>query len=135
MEQSEKKHFMTPISRWLPAFVIMAVIFFLSSRSTSALPDFGFWDLLIKKGGHLIGYLLLGLAYRRAIYEGKRGEWITAVVMALLYAMTDELHQMYTPGRNPSLVDVGIDLSGALMGQWLFHHWGVIKRIVLTGSR
>ena len=40
--------------------------------------------------------------------------------MAILYAMTDEYHQMFSKGRTPSLVDIFLfDNLGALIGLWL----------------
>ena len=41
------------------------------------------------------------------------GAW--AVAIAVLYAVTDELHQGGVIGRHPSAVDVGIDAAGALI--------------------
>jgi VanZ family protein len=38
-----------------------------------------------------------------------------ALGFTVLYAMTDEFHQGFVAGRHPSLVDVGIDATGALI--------------------
>lgn len=101
--------------RWLPALLLMAVIFLLSSTPASRLPHFGTIDLLIKKGGHATGYALLALAYYFAlpprlspVYRG-----VLAFVMALLFALSDEFHQSFVEGRTSSLRDVGIDSAGA----------------------
>ncbi len=67
----------------------------------------------------MFGYALLAAAYLRGLaYASKkgRGAVILAVLMAVLYAATDEFHQSFTPGRNPSPVDVGIDAIGAAVG-------------------
>lgn len=103
------------IFRWLPALLLMAVIFLLSSTPASRLPNFGAIDLLIKKGGHATGYALLALAYYFAlpprlspIYRA-----VLAFVMALLFALSDEFHQSFVEGRTSSLRDVGIDSAGA----------------------
>ena len=39
-----------------------------------------------------------------------------AFACAVAYAATDEIHQMFVPGRGPSVADVGIDALGALAG-------------------
>ena len=103
------------IFRWLPALLLMAVIFLLSSTPARSLPNFGAIDLLIKKGGHATGYALLALAYYFAlpprlspVYRGA-----LAFVMALLFALSDEFHQSFVEGRTSSLRDVGIDSAGA----------------------
>ncbi len=113
----------SPLRRWLPALAIMAVIFYASSTPSRELPQFGVWDFLVKKGGHLGGYALLGAAYAFALQRGPRPTWRevgVAVVLALLYAISDESHQSFTPGRTPSSVDVAIDMAGALTGASLY---------------
>lgn len=93
----------------------MAAIFTLSSLPASNLPFFGELDLLFKKGGHAIGYALLGLAYYYALPPrlavGYR--WVVALLMAILFALSDEYHQSFVQGRTSSLRDVAIDTIGA----------------------
>jgi VanZ family protein len=36
-----------------------------------------------------------------------------------MYACLDETHQIFVPGRGPSLYDVALDSSGALFGRFL----------------
>ena len=55
------------IVRWIPAWLMMGLIFFASSRTASQLPYFGEFDVLIKKGGHALGYALLALTYFSAL--------------------------------------------------------------------
>ncbi len=54
---------MNRLLRWLSALFVMAVIFALSSLPSASLPDYGLWDRLVKKSGHMAGYALLSLAY------------------------------------------------------------------------
>jgi hypothetical protein len=105
--------------RWGPALAMMALIFFASGTSGPEMPSFGILDLLVKKGGHMLGYGLLATAYLRgltAAAKAGRGAVLLAVVMAVIYAATDEFHQSFIPGRNPSAADVGIDTIGAVLG-------------------
>jgi VanZ family protein len=101
--------------RWLPAILLMAAIFFLSAQPASRLPIFGEYDLLIKKIGHATGYALLGLAYYFALPPRIRVgyRWMLALLMAVLFALSDEFHQSFVEGRNSSLLDVLIDTTGA----------------------
>jgi VanZ family protein len=110
---------MLKIFRWIPALVVMSVIFLLSAQPSFVLPDFGWADYFVKKGGHMIGYALLALSFWYALeWKGDR-RWL-AWLLALLYAMTDEFHQMYVPGRNSSIWDVVIfDNLGGLIALWL----------------
>jgi VanZ family protein len=95
--------------------VMMGIIFILSSLPSSRIPYYGTIDTLIKKGGHAIGYGLLGLSYFYALpkrlsrfYRG-----ITALMMAVLFALSDEYHQSFVQGRTSSLTDIFIDGIGA----------------------
>lgn len=114
---------MLKLPRWLPAVALMSAIFTFSSTPSSGLPNYGFWDTLVKKGGHVAGYALLALSYWYWMgFDPKKG-WL-AWLLAVLFAATDEFHQSFTPGRNPSLKDVLVyDNLGALLavllGGWV----------------
>jgi VanZ family protein len=105
--------------RWGPAILFMAIIFIASSTTGSDIPNFGIIDFVVKKGGHLTGYALLGAAFFHAIgrENSARRRWIAiAAILVVLYAVSDEWHQSFTPGRNPSARDVFIDTIGGLLG-------------------
>lgn len=90
------------LPRWLPAALLMLVIFAFSSRPGDDLPSFGGWDYFVKKGAHALGYGLLALSYLHAL---PKRNYKLAWILALVYAATDEFHQSFVPGRNASLVD------------------------------
>jgi len=107
------------IRNWWPAILMMTLIFIASDTSGSDLPRFGIWDFMVKKGGHLTGYALLGIALLRGLTSGgaaSRRQALLASVLAALYAFTDEFHQRFTPGRSASIADVAIDTLGAAFG-------------------
>lgn len=103
------------ILRWGPALIMAAAIFFFSSLPSRELPSFGTWDVLAKKGAHALGYGLLAASVWRGVSWNKKLWWL-AFVVAAAYACTDELHQSFTAGRHPSIMDVGIDSAGAALG-------------------
>ena len=86
----------------------------------------------MKKGGHALGYGLLGLAYLR----GLKGEGhiltprhlLLAWTLAVLYSATDEFHQSFTPGRTPAVTDVLIDSVGAAVALFLAGRYYKDKR-------
>jgi len=118
----------TQISKWLPALLMMLVIFLFSAQPASELLVFSWADSIIKKGGHMIGYALLALSYWRAFDFKEEKRWL-AWLLAVLYAVTDELHQSFVPGRYPSIWDVVIfDNLGALISLWLANRYGKQKR-------
>ncbi len=112
---------------WLPAVLMMLAIFGFSSIPSSEMPNFGSGDLVVKKGGHVLGYGLLALAYWGGLRFDKRRWWL-ALLFALIYAASDEFHQAFVPGRHPSWVDaLVIDGSGAATALGLTY-WVRLKR-------
>jgi VanZ family protein len=92
----------------------MGTIYLFSAIPSAELPDFRWADFVVKKGGHAIGYGLLALSYWRGLGMKKGRMWL-ACMLATMYAITDEFHQTYTPGRNASVLDVLIDSLGAVL--------------------
>jgi len=114
--------------RWGPALVVMLLIFLASETPGNDLPEFGKIDLGVKKGGHMTGYALLSMACLHGLTDRNRAtryRVALAVSLVILYAITDEFHQTFTPGRNASIIDVGIDAIGAILGVLL---WMAIRR-------
>lgn len=104
------------ILRWSPAFLIAIVIFGLSSIPSQEMPSFGLWDTIVKKGAHMLGYAVLALAIWFALGFDKSRWWL-ALTLAVFYALTDEYHQSFVPGRHSSLVDAfGFDGVGSALG-------------------
>lgn len=101
--------------RWIPSILIMAIIFILSSVPSREMPSFGFWDTAVKKSGHFIGYGLLALSYWYSMRWNGKKVWLV-VLITMLYAISDEFHQSFIPGRRASLVDIFLyDTAGAVM--------------------
>lgn len=44
-----------------------------------------------------------------------------AVLLPLAYAFSDEIHQLFVPGREGKFLDVGVDLVGILLAVLFFH--------------
>jgi VanZ family protein len=122
----------TPVvTSWGPALIVMAIIFLLSNTPGSKLPNLGVWDTLFKKGAHMTGYALLAMSCARGIGKADKKAIITAWLLAIMYAATDEFHQSFIPGRHPSPLDVGIDGVGAFIGLLLLAKSNLIQQIVI----
>jgi VanZ family protein len=107
------------ILRFGPLLAIMAIIFTASDTPGTELPSFGIWDMLAKKGGHMIGYALFAAACHHALANNKssaRIYYLIAFFLTVLYAATDEWHQSFTPERSPAIKDVCIDAAGGFIG-------------------
>ena len=120
------------VHAWLPAAVIAAVIFGLSSVPGLAVAD-GLWDTVTRKGAHLTIYAALAVACVRGLRaHGVRGDaaLVGALTLAVLYAVSDELHQSTVPERAGTVTDVGIDTVGAVAGLLLVRRSARVRRVV-----
>lgn len=98
------------LGAWLPVALWAALIFAVSSIPSLG-TGLGTWDLLLRKAAHMAEYAILAVLLARAL--GSAG-W--AFVVAVAYAVSDELHQSFVAGRAGRPLDVAIDAIGALAG-------------------
>lgn len=120
--------------KWVPALVVMGSIFWFSAQPAEQLPVFSWADRIVKKAGHVIGYALLALSYWYALDMAKNKRWLVWFFV-ILYALTDEYHQSFVPGRHASIWDVLVfDNIGALLSLWLTS-WYLNKRQKRPGNK
>jgi VanZ family protein len=74
-------------------------------------------DFVVRKAGHMTVFGILALLIWRALATTTQVPLsaIAAIAVAILYAITDELHQGAVNGRHASPIDVGIDAVGAIV--------------------
>jgi VanZ family protein len=81
--------------------------------------DIESFNHIIRKNAHFFAYLVLGVlvmnAIRRSGVHGYRSVLITLGI-CVLYAISDELHQLFVLGRGGQVKDVIIDSAGASVG-------------------
>lgn len=70
----------------------------------------------IRKMAHATEYTLLGFLLMGALNYRKK--W--AAVIGILYAASDEFHQLFVPGRSGQITDVLIDSVGVILGILMF---------------
>ncbi len=97
--------------RYIPTLIWMGIIFFFSSQNTTGIEPTFTSRFIFFKSLHLLEYAALFLLN---YYATKKT--IPSVFLGYLYALTDELHQSFTPGRTPKLTDTFIDLVGLCLG-------------------
>jgi VanZ family protein len=95
---------------WAPVVAWAAVIFALSSISDLG-TGLGTWDLILRKIAHAGEFALLGALLARALRDDR-----LALGAGIAYALSDELHQHFVPGRVGSPLDVAIDSVGVALG-------------------
>lgn len=111
---------------WGPVFLWSVVIFTFSSHPTGTASQFYWNDFLLKKTAHVLEYMFLTtLLYRALSVNYSKGRALKySVMLAIVYAATDEIHQGFTPGREPTLRDVGFDTIGALLAAYTI--WNIL---------
>ncbi|ALS77920.1 VanZ family protein [Planococcus kocurii] len=146
---------------WIAALFWMAVIFYLSHQPGSASSNLSsgvvtaLLDLInliapqvelnvetfhtfIRKNAHFFAYFLLGLlslnAWRSSGFTGLK-QLILGLGMCILFATTDEIHQLFIEGRSGEVRDVMIDSAGATLGVLIYslfgYLWGSMKEKTL----
>jgi VanZ family protein len=72
-------------------------------------------NLSVRKLGHVIGYGVLSLLNSRALLGRRRP---LAIILAVVVAIIDEVHQSTIPTRTGSPLDVLLDTAAATVAQW-----------------
>lgn len=73
-------------------------------------------DSAIRKCAHFAEYGCLAVLLFLILHSYGRGWWWLPWLLATLYAVTDEIHQLYSPGRSCQVKDILVDSLGALTG-------------------
>ena len=110
------------------------VLFFLSSLSYSDLSSFTFSFPLNDKVMHLTLYSVLGgtLQYGHLKSNSSCPHW-TLITIGIIYGVSDEWHQSFVPGRNPSSADLLADVIGVFLGYVLT--WWLLTKNRFKGVR
>ena len=137
-----QQHNWIKIISWMAVTGWMAVIFYLShqpaedsnalSRGVTEmiiafiegiLPDTDLdlrgLNYYVRKNAHFIAYFILSVltmnAFGRSGVKGRK-RILRTMLICVLYAITDEIHQLFIPGRAGQVKDVLIDSLGAATG-------------------
>lgn len=109
------------LSLWMPVAAYLAFIGFTSAQESVPGAEL-FWDKLL----HVVGYAPLAFLALRAFHGGveapRPGPTIAAGVLVTVWAISDEVHQAFVPGRSSDVRDVVADVVGfalAVFVQWL----------------
>ncbi len=131
---------------WIIVVLYLAVIFYFSNQDATKshitssrfleyldfliifVPDFvkNFASLIFDSAeavlrtiAHFMEYLILALIFYKAVFASGvklRKSMLVTFVFCLLYAISDEIHQLFVPGRAFQITDILIDTLGASVG-------------------
>lgn len=77
----------------------------------------------VRKAAHFTEYLILGVLIISLISEYKTLEikyLLLAIMLCMLYAISDEIHQIFISGRTAKILDVFIDTLGSTTGIFIY---------------
>ena len=125
---------------WLPVYVYAGLIFYLSSRPY--VPSRIAGVILNSSILHMIEYAILSILLSRAFINSKNTIFKEnaihlAIIIAILYGVTDEIHQYLVPGRVFSALDIvanGIGSAFVLTKNVFARSKLYFKRRLLTRS-
>ncbi|WP_041705280.1 VanZ family protein [Clostridium ljungdahlii] len=81
-------------------------------------------NLIIRKNAHAFEYFILAILVSGVLFEfNVKGAKALIYIMfvCLFYAVMDEFHQAFVPGRSSLVSDVLIDFLGSLIGIFIFY--------------
>ncbi len=128
---------------WSPVIVWMGMIFWISAQSDLPKAPSTWLDFVVKKGAHASVYAVLAGLIWHALHNGQQATsaatdpsathrlhrpvfsstGVQTFALSLLYAISDEWHQTFVPGRHGRPFDVLVDVSGivaAILLIWRF---------------
>ena len=105
----------------------------LSSRASDL--DASTLTFIVRKTAHFTEYAILGILFYllyRQILPQKNGLrlFILAILSSFLYACTDEIHQLFVPGRSGQFTDVLVDTLGASFGCLILAFSNYLRRVL-----
>ncbi|MBN2000723.1 VanZ family protein [candidate division KSB1 bacterium] len=114
------KHFM----RWkFPVYLWGCFILAVTSYPKIEIPDIGF-DA-VDKLAHFVVYFIFGYLLIRSFTEGEGLKLSTGIkktsLIGIGFAMFDEFHQLFIPGRAAEFLDLLADILGIILAQLAFY--------------
>jgi len=145
-QQHHKKELTKIILKCIPAIFMLSLIFTMSAKNaeesskesssvTIAIVEMASWinlipvdideatlgmiDNVVREAAHFAEYFVLGVSLCLAMssfFMGDRGKYKWLILFAIGYAISDEVHQYFVPGRCFQMLDIIIDSIGATAG-------------------
>lgn len=134
--QQEKTKKAVQIICWILVVICMGLIYYFSSRtSTESSSQSGYFvllfqkifgnnvvtDFIVRKSAHCLEFAGLSFLFNIALFEQtNKIKPLYSIAFTSLYAVTDEVHQIFVPGRSCQIKDWAIDTTGAIIGTIVF---------------
>jgi len=118
------------ISVYFPLITYWLLLIIATSIPSNDIPNLKLND----KIEHLLAYFILGflfnlmvLVQNKFIYFKERA-FTTTIILLGIYALIDELHQLFIPGRDCSFFDWSADIIGVFFGVFTINF--LLKKLI-----
>lgn len=104
-------------------FQLVEKLFFLDLKGSKEIFYLNIFETIIRKAAHMTEYAILSITLSYAFFVFGNNGWkliFKSQIMCIFYAIADEIHQLYVPGRSGQIVDVLIDGVGGFLGCMVF---------------
>ena len=83
----------------------------------------------VRDAAHVCEYAVLGvLAYLNFSQYKEKGLLLLSFIFCFCFAISDEIHQHFTPGRAIEAFDILLDSCGSLIGIFVIHFVNLVFR-------
>ncbi len=103
---------------YFPLIAYWVMLLLATSLPSNKIPNIKLND----KIEHVLAYFILGILFNFAVLVQerfvfiKKKAYISTIILLGIYAIIDELHQLFIPGRDCSLLDWSADTLGVFLG-------------------
>ncbi len=113
---------------WAITFIGAVGIFYISSMQFE--PSYESGKSLLPLIYHFSAFFLFGFFLMISLVKGTEKKLLfVGVIMSVLYAISDEIHQFFVPGRAMSLGDIFVDSTGVLFALMSYSVFLVSRRV------
>lgn len=78
-------------------------------------------SLIVRKCAHVSEFFILGILVINLISKyNVKYSYLISFIVCVLYASSDEFHQLFVPGRSGQVTDIFIDMIGVVLGLSIF---------------
>ena len=115
----------------LALFSTLLIIYASSIPDRALLGDDSLIEQIISNLAHIPAYALMAFLWLKAFERRNEGHsFVVAALISfglILFAVSDEIHQSFIPGRSASYMDIGLDLLGIFFGLVTFKIFGIVN--------
>ncbi|MFZ3591836.1 VanZ family protein [Bacillus sp. DJP31] len=119
-------------SNQLSTGITEAIVEIVERTTPNAEIDVRDLNRFVRKNAHFFIYLMIGMILLNALRRSRLKGYsvLVTLLFSMMFAIMDELHQLFVPGRGAQFEDVLIDVAGASVGIGIYFVFGRLMKIL-----